>query len=313
MDVPSRFTTNLTDGPHPLDAELPGIEGEDAGIPGGLTDAMREAEEIRIANMPEVGPVDGMPTVPNAGGPHVHAPADLTDDVDPDRLHPMEPPRHNRFAQENMEGPGPSRVIPGGPTNAHPDFAVDQFGNPEPNDSVLTTAADLSTTGVPPAAESEETELTEEEKEKAAKVERAAEREAKVEAATAADKAKEAAVIDEAAAPPDSDQAGVPVDNLTPTGAAAAAAEATIAAARPEHEKKKDAQEKEQAAAEELPVLGDALEETQEWEPREEATEAPPQSASKAEWVAYVVANYEITTEAAEALTKADLIETYGT
>lgn len=39
----------------------------------------------------------------------------------------------------------------------------------------------------------------------------------------------------------------------------------------------------------------------------------PPQSATKAEWVDWVTANFEISAEDAEALTKADLIETYGT
>lgn len=38
----------------------------------------------------------------------------------------------------------------------------------------------------------------------------------------------------------------------------------------------------------------------------------PPQSAVKADWVDYVVANYEVTTAEAEALTKAELIDLYG-
>lgn len=38
----------------------------------------------------------------------------------------------------------------------------------------------------------------------------------------------------------------------------------------------------------------------------------PAKSAPKPDWVAYVVANYEISADEAEAMTKAELVETYG-
>ena len=47
-------------------------------------------------------------------------------------------------------------------------------------------------------------------------------------------------------------------------------------------------------------------------EPEEEEAGPPVHAASKAEWVEYVVANFELTQEAAEAMTKAELIAQYG-
>lgn len=46
------LTTTHPDGEHPLEAVLALVEGEDAGLPGGLTDAARAAEAARIANLP---------------------------------------------------------------------------------------------------------------------------------------------------------------------------------------------------------------------------------------------------------------------
>lgn len=134
------FQTNKGDGEHILDATLPAVEGEDAGIPGGVTDDARAAEERRIADAPEVGPVAGMPTAANTGGPHSMDPdVSVEMETDPADLHPFEPPRHDRYAAENS-GYVAERVIPGGPTNAHPDFSV---AGPEG----LTTTATVSTAG----------------------------------------------------------------------------------------------------------------------------------------------------------------------
>lgn len=136
------FQTNRGDGPHILDALPTAVSSEDenAGIPGGLTDAARAAEEARIAAAPVVGPVTGMPLAHNDGGPYEHRPTQAAKgEVDPAGLHPFEPPRHDAYAAENS-GYVAERVIPGGPTNAHPDFAV-------AGPAGLTTTATVSTAG----------------------------------------------------------------------------------------------------------------------------------------------------------------------
>lgn len=136
------FQTNRGDGPHILDAPPTAVSSDDenAGIPGGLTDAAQAAEEARIAAAPTVGPVAGMPLAHNAGGPYEHRPTQAAKgEIDPAGLHPFEPPRHDAYAAENS-GYVAERVIPGGPSNAHPDFAV-------AGPAGLTTTATVSTAG----------------------------------------------------------------------------------------------------------------------------------------------------------------------
>lgn len=134
------FQTNKGDGEHILDATLPSIEGENAGITGGFSDVLRAAEEARTESTPEVGPVAGMPLAHNEGGPYEMRPEMAAKgEIDPDTLNPFEPPRHDAYAAENS-GYVAERVIPGGPTNANPDFSVGGPGG-------LTTTATVSTTG----------------------------------------------------------------------------------------------------------------------------------------------------------------------
>lgn len=135
-----RYLTTKTDGEHPLEDPGVALDGEHAGLSGGPTEEYLAAEKTRA----EADPV-GVDTV------------DLTYNAEPDLvehemstegLHPMEVPRHDRYADENT-GRVTERVIPGGVTNAHPDFSVDQHGRVGPPATGMTTTAHLSTTGGP--------------------------------------------------------------------------------------------------------------------------------------------------------------------
>lgn len=128
------FQTNTGDGEHILDATVSPVEARE------LTEAEQKAEDARLADLPVVGPVAGMPKAHNDGGPYEHRPAAAAKgEIDPATLNRFEPPRHDAYAAENS-GYVAERVIPGGPTNAHPDFSV---AGPEG----LTTTATVSTTG----------------------------------------------------------------------------------------------------------------------------------------------------------------------
>lgn len=128
------FQTNKGDGEHILDATPTRVEARE------LTEAEQAAEDKRLADAPVVGPVAGMPKAHNDGGPYEHRPlAAAKGEVDPATLNRFEPPRHDAYAAENS-GYVAERVIPGGPTNAHPDFSVAGPGG-------LTTTATINAAG----------------------------------------------------------------------------------------------------------------------------------------------------------------------
>lgn len=153
------YLTTKTDGEHPLEDPGTPLDGEHAGLTGGPTEEYLAAEKARA----EAAPV-GVDTVDLT----YNADPDPTDhEVDTSDLHPMEVPRHDRYADENT-GRVVERVIPGGVTNAHPDFSVDQDGNVGPPATGLTTTSDLATSGGPteievtePAADGEDVEYVE--------------------------------------------------------------------------------------------------------------------------------------------------------
>lgn len=116
---------------HPLNEPVVKVEGEHAGVTGGLTDAMREAEERRVANMPQVGP-EADRTYHAVQDPEVH-------EADTSSLSPKEPPRHDRYADENTGDPTPERVVPSTPTNANPSLA-----DAEPAEPVVEATAVVS-------------------------------------------------------------------------------------------------------------------------------------------------------------------------
>lgn len=147
-----RYLTSKTDE-HPLDSTPTPVEGEHAGIPGGPTEEYLAAEEER-RNAAPVG-VQDVDLAYNA------TPDPVNHEVDTSELHNMEVPRHDRYADENMPGPTPDRAIPGGVTNAHPDFSVRDGGEVGPGHAGLTTTADLSTGAKPEdAGEPEADEAT---------------------------------------------------------------------------------------------------------------------------------------------------------
>lgn len=133
------YKTTKTDGEHPLEDPGTALDAEHGGLSGGPTEEYLAAERARA----EADPI-GVDTVDLT----YNAEPDPTDhEVDTKDLHPMEVPRHDRYADENTPEPTPERVIPGGVTNAHPDYSVDADGVPGPPASGMTTAASLSTTG----------------------------------------------------------------------------------------------------------------------------------------------------------------------
>lgn len=99
------------DALHPVEAELPAVEGEHAGLNAGLTEADADAEAARVADLPVVG-----------GESPVYELADYDIEIDPATLNPKEVPRHDRFASENS-GVVAERVVPHTPTNANPSYA----------------------------------------------------------------------------------------------------------------------------------------------------------------------------------------------
>lgn len=121
-----RYLTSKADGTHPLEADLAPVDGKSEETPDvepiGVTD-------VDLTYNAEPDPVDH--------------------EVDTSGLHPMEVPRHDRYADENTAEPTPERVIPGGVTNAHPDFSVDSDGEIGPGHKGMTSTADLSTGGGP--------------------------------------------------------------------------------------------------------------------------------------------------------------------
>lgn len=121
-----RFQTNKGEGEHVLnqldrDPSQGGEPDEGFGIPGGLPKDHQEREEERLALIPEGGGgeyADGI-------GPNYLVVRDPQDDA-PDNLDEhgsMNPPRHDRYADENSPYPTPDRVVPSTPTNANPSFA----------------------------------------------------------------------------------------------------------------------------------------------------------------------------------------------
>jgi hypothetical protein len=261
-----RFTTNRGEGEHVLDAPVSPVEGEDAGIPGGLTDEMREAEAKRLANLPVVGKVND----PYA---YHHAPRDPNDDA-PDNIDDygsMNPPRHDRWAAENT-GFAPDRVVPSGPTNANPSFAdYDVAVQSEPG-----KAKDSEITYERPAIVAGE----------GAWATRPTTDEATGVSSPIGDQHNDA--FDNRAA-----------DTYDEAIALAASHGGTIADyGNPPIEVSNEGSEPPQEEEKEAGAEDD---------------DAPPaHSATKAEWVDYVVANFEVERDEIEAMTKAEIIDTYG-
>lgn len=121
-----RFKTNQTqdeDAVHGLDqldrapSDVEPAEG--FGLPGGLaTDhEEREAERLKLVENTVAGPYIDPPVYANPRDPNDDAPDDI------DRYGKMNPPRHDRWADENSPYPTPDRVVPSTPTNANPTFA----------------------------------------------------------------------------------------------------------------------------------------------------------------------------------------------
>lgn len=89
---------------------------EGFGIPGGMTDEIREADARRQENLPVGGEYVDPPPSFNPRDPNDDAPDDF------DTYGSMNPPRHDRYAAEHT-GIRPDRVVPSTPTNANPAFA----------------------------------------------------------------------------------------------------------------------------------------------------------------------------------------------
>lgn len=110
------LTTTDPDGKHPLECELGSVQGVDAGIPGGMTDAMSEAEAVRAAEAPLCDVELDMT---------YQAVLDTTEyDVDPAGLSNMVKPRHGLSASENS-GEIAERVVPYTATGANPSYPQD--------------------------------------------------------------------------------------------------------------------------------------------------------------------------------------------
>lgn len=102
------------------DRELTDAEpAEGFGIPGGLPldHDEREAERVALVENTVGGPYVDPPTYFDPRDPNDDAPEDL------DSYGKGNPPRHDRWADENSPYPTPDRVVPSTPTNANPTFA----------------------------------------------------------------------------------------------------------------------------------------------------------------------------------------------
>lgn len=254
-------------------------------------------------------------------------------EVDPDTLNPKEPPRHDRYADENSPWPTPERVVPSTPTNANPDFAdyarvvQDRPGYADGTDKVEVEQAlelaplqevppqeegfhpsrDLSTTaatgltttahmgqGRPDPDDVPDPVITHESPDIPRAGEGAFEERLPTEEATGA-----VSPIGD----PHGDQTGdPPVDTYDEAKALGESHEGGQLAPDPEPDPD-DTQEMDAVTTPQDPVEDTAA----------EPEPGPPSaSALKSEWVDYVVANYEITRESAEGMTKAELVATYG-
>lgn len=280
-----RFRTNKGEGEHVLDqTDRPDTGREPSegyGIPGGLTDKMREAEAERLdeANLPVAGEyVDGV-------GPNYLNPRDPNDDA-PDNIGEhgsMNPPRHDRYADENSPWPTPDRVVPSTPTNANPSFA--DYEVPVQDQPGPAKDAEVTYEKPDPPLAGEGSFIVREPTEEATGV--------------------TSPTGDEHNDPTDARPEGI--DTYQQAKETAAEHGGTI----------KDFGDPP------IPVAGEGSEpagqptpeEAAETNPDVESTDdpgPPAKSALKAEWVDYVVANYEITREDAEAMTKDELVSTYG-
>jgi hypothetical protein len=289
-----RFRTNQDDeATHvadQLDRSGDAEPAEGFGVPGGITEKMRDAETERMdeANAPVAGAyVDGL-------GPNYLVVRDPNDDA-PDNLGEhgkMNPPRHDRWADENSPYPTPDRVVPSTPTNANPTFADYQvptqdepgraadtgvsFAKPDPplagEGSFVVREPTKEATGVTSPTGDAHNDPTD----------------ARPEGIDTYAQAKETAA-EHGGTIKDFGQPPIPLagEGSEPPGAEV-----------PE--------ENADAGAEPATDAPDA-------EPAPDGDDTPPaKSAVKSEWVDYVVANYEITREEAEAMTKDQLVETYG-
>lgn len=118
---PTRYLTNQGGDVHILEQVQPGVaESEDAGVPGGLTDAARAVEAARVEAAPQT---EGM-VADYTYNPIFDA---LLHEMPVDGLHPMEVPRHDRYAAENT-GDVPWRVVPYTASNANPSYAEGESG-----------------------------------------------------------------------------------------------------------------------------------------------------------------------------------------
>lgn len=92
---------------------------EGFGIPGGLAKDHdeREAERLELVENTIAGEYIDPPANFNPRDPNDDAPDDF------DKYGSMNPPRHDRWADENSPYPTPDRVVPSTPTNANPSFA----------------------------------------------------------------------------------------------------------------------------------------------------------------------------------------------
>jgi hypothetical protein len=94
---------------------------------GDVAEHILEAANPGVQNMPEPDLPDPatLPQTAGMGADYSYQPGhDTTQhEMDTSGLHDKEVPRHDKYASENT-GDNPDRILPGGITNAHPDFTV---------------------------------------------------------------------------------------------------------------------------------------------------------------------------------------------
>lgn len=120
---PVRYLTNRGEDTHVLEADLPAVTNEH------VVD-----DEVDPSTRPQTTGMVGDYTYQPGHDPAEH-------EMSTAGLHDKEVPRHDRYAAENT-GIVPQRVIPGGITNAHPDFTVGGVMDPTlpAEDAVLVSA-----------------------------------------------------------------------------------------------------------------------------------------------------------------------------
>lgn len=282
------------DAVHPLEATPVELEGEHVGIPGGTTEAHDKAETERVKNLPEVGGESPL---------YEFAPTDI--EVEEDFKGTKAVPRHDRYADENSPFPTPDRVIPSTPTNANPsyaDYAVPTQDRPGFADG--TDAVNVA------EALGEDVEADEDGNVEVAEPEVTYEVPEIVKAGEGGWVTRDPDEDATGATSPIGDEHNDPEDNRIADTKAEADA---ITGPGEDEAAAVEASKGEQDPA---PVMGyqDGEEEGSTVAvPMPEAEDGPPaRSALKSDWVTYVSENFEVSEDDAEAMTKDQLIETYG-